>query len=107
MCVCAYLNVGVAANCASAVAQMAAASCVPEEKEEKDQAEAGDAITQGTLTYTHTCFIKFKQQDRVVICWIIWRVQITYPVSDDIEARRGPVEFCFQLVQTWKLYISF
>ncbi|XP_053476550.1 brefeldin A-inhibited guanine nucleotide-exchange protein 3 isoform X5 [Ictalurus furcatus] len=37
---------GVAANCASAVAQMAAASCVPEEREEKDQAEAGDAITQ-------------------------------------------------------------
>ncbi|KAI5611558.1 brefeldin A-inhibited guanine nucleotide-exchange protein 3 isoform X1, partial [Silurus asotus] len=37
---------GVAANCASAVAQMAAASCVPEEKVEKDQAEAGDAITQ-------------------------------------------------------------
>lgn len=47
--VCACLNVGVAANCASAVAQMAAASCVPEEKEEKDQAEAGDAIAQGTL----------------------------------------------------------
>lgn len=47
-CVRAYMNVGVAANCASAVAQMAAASCVPEEKEEKDQAEAGDAITQGT-----------------------------------------------------------
>ncbi|XP_047668184.1 brefeldin A-inhibited guanine nucleotide-exchange protein 3 isoform X1 [Tachysurus fulvidraco] len=39
-------GLGVAANCASAVAQMAAASCVPEEKEEKDQAEAGDAITQ-------------------------------------------------------------
>ncbi|KAI4896327.1 hypothetical protein NFI96_001899 [Prochilodus magdalenae] len=38
---------GVAANCASAVAQMAAASCVQEEKEERDPAEAGDAITQG------------------------------------------------------------
>ncbi|XP_072533637.1 brefeldin A-inhibited guanine nucleotide-exchange protein 3 isoform X3 [Salminus brasiliensis] len=37
---------GVAANCASAVAQMAAASCVQEEKEERDLAEAGDAITQ-------------------------------------------------------------
>ncbi|XP_026882265.2 brefeldin A-inhibited guanine nucleotide-exchange protein 3 isoform X2 [Electrophorus electricus] len=37
---------GVAANCASAVAQMAAASCVQEEKEERDLLEAGDAITQ-------------------------------------------------------------
>ncbi|XP_017549643.1 brefeldin A-inhibited guanine nucleotide-exchange protein 3 isoform X3 [Pygocentrus nattereri] len=37
---------GVAANCASAVAQMAAASCVQEEKEERDLAEIGDAITQ-------------------------------------------------------------
>ncbi|XP_049337253.1 brefeldin A-inhibited guanine nucleotide-exchange protein 3 isoform X2 [Astyanax mexicanus] len=37
---------GVAANCASAVAQMAAASCVQEEKEERDLAEVGDAITQ-------------------------------------------------------------
>lgn len=36
---------GVAANCASALAQMAAASCVQEEKE---VAEMGDAITQGT-----------------------------------------------------------
>ncbi|KAM6922563.1 brefeldin A-inhibited guanine nucleotide-exchange protein 3 [Lycodopsis pacificus] len=37
---------GVAANCASALAQMAAASCVQEEKEEKDVGETGDAITQ-------------------------------------------------------------
>uniref|UniRef100_A0A3B3UFF2 ARFGEF family member 3 n=1 Tax=Poecilia latipinna TaxID=48699 RepID=A0A3B3UFF2_9TELE len=37
---------GVAANCASALAQMAAASCVQEEKEEKEVAEMGDAITQ-------------------------------------------------------------
>ncbi|XP_062851939.1 brefeldin A-inhibited guanine nucleotide-exchange protein 3-like [Trichomycterus rosablanca] len=37
---------GVAANCASAVAQMAAASCVPEEKEEKELVVVGDAITQ-------------------------------------------------------------
>ncbi|XP_036403088.1 brefeldin A-inhibited guanine nucleotide-exchange protein 3 [Megalops cyprinoides] len=36
---------GVAANCASALAQMAAASCVQEEKEEKE-AETGDAIAQ-------------------------------------------------------------
>ncbi|KAM7408272.1 hypothetical protein PAMA_002127 [Pampus argenteus] len=36
---------GVAANCASALAQMAAASCVQEEKEERE-AETGDAITQ-------------------------------------------------------------
>ncbi|XP_029377426.1 brefeldin A-inhibited guanine nucleotide-exchange protein 3 isoform X2 [Echeneis naucrates] len=35
---------GVAANCASALAQMAAASCVQEEKEEKEVVEAGDAI---------------------------------------------------------------
>ncbi|XP_074043788.1 brefeldin A-inhibited guanine nucleotide-exchange protein 3 isoform X2 [Macrotis lagotis] len=37
---------GVAANCASALAQMAAASCVQEEKEEKEVQEPGDAITQ-------------------------------------------------------------
>ncbi|KAM3862762.1 brefeldin A-inhibited guanine nucleotide-exchange protein 3 [Diretmus argenteus] len=36
---------GVAANCASALAQMAAASCVQEEKEEKEVTETGDAIT--------------------------------------------------------------
>ncbi|XP_056292080.1 brefeldin A-inhibited guanine nucleotide-exchange protein 3 [Pseudoliparis swirei] len=37
---------GVAANCASALAQMAAASCVQEEKEEKEVGEMGDAIAQ-------------------------------------------------------------
>ncbi|XP_029621028.1 brefeldin A-inhibited guanine nucleotide-exchange protein 3 isoform X3 [Salmo trutta] len=37
---------GVAANCAWALAQMAAASCVQEEKEEKEVGESGDAITQ-------------------------------------------------------------
>uniref|UniRef100_A0A672LT79 ARFGEF family member 3 n=1 Tax=Sinocyclocheilus grahami TaxID=75366 RepID=A0A672LT79_SINGR len=37
---------GVAANCASALAQMAAASCVQEEKEEKELGETGDAIAQ-------------------------------------------------------------
>ncbi|OCT77997.1 brefeldin A-inhibited guanine nucleotide-exchange protein 3 isoform X2 [Xenopus laevis] len=37
---------GVAANCASALAQMAAASCVQEEKDEKDNLEHTDAITQ-------------------------------------------------------------
>uniref|UniRef100_UPI0037E7E0FC brefeldin A-inhibited guanine nucleotide-exchange protein 3 n=1 Tax=Semicossyphus pulcher TaxID=241346 RepID=UPI0037E7E0FC len=37
---------GVAANCASALAQMAAASCVQEEKEEKEAGETGDTITQ-------------------------------------------------------------
>ncbi|KAL0983828.1 hypothetical protein UPYG_G00133300 [Umbra pygmaea] len=37
---------GVAANCASALAQMTAASCVQEEKEEREWAESGDAITQ-------------------------------------------------------------
>ncbi|CAJ1066832.1 brefeldin A-inhibited guanine nucleotide-exchange protein 3 isoform X1 [Xyrichtys novacula] len=37
---------GVAANCASALAQMAAASCVQEEKEEKEVYEMGDTITQ-------------------------------------------------------------
>ncbi|KAJ8372554.1 hypothetical protein AAFF_G00281590 [Aldrovandia affinis] len=39
---------GVAANCASALAQMAAASCVQEDKEEKE-VETGDAIAQGTV----------------------------------------------------------
>ncbi|XP_069090434.1 brefeldin A-inhibited guanine nucleotide-exchange protein 3 isoform X2 [Pleurodeles waltl] len=37
---------GVAANCASALAQMAAASCVQEEKEDKEIQEPSDAITQ-------------------------------------------------------------
>ncbi|XP_061767450.1 brefeldin A-inhibited guanine nucleotide-exchange protein 3 isoform X2 [Nerophis ophidion] len=37
---------GVAANCASALAQMAAASCVQEEREEREGPEAGDPITQ-------------------------------------------------------------
>ncbi|KAM4694675.1 LOW QUALITY PROTEIN: brefeldin A-inhibited guanine nucleotide-exchange protein 3 [Discoglossus pictus] len=37
---------GVAANCASALAQMAAASCVQEEKEDKDTLEHSDTITQ-------------------------------------------------------------
>lgn len=37
---------GVAANCASALAQMAAASCVQEEKEERELFETGDTITQ-------------------------------------------------------------
>lgn len=49
VCVCPS---GVAANCASALAQMAAASCVQEEKEEKEVAEAGDAITQGSSACT-------------------------------------------------------
>ncbi|XP_053566602.1 brefeldin A-inhibited guanine nucleotide-exchange protein 3 [Bombina bombina] len=37
---------GVAANCASALAQMAAASCVQEEKDDKDTGEHSDTITQ-------------------------------------------------------------
>ncbi|XP_031435442.1 brefeldin A-inhibited guanine nucleotide-exchange protein 3 isoform X2 [Clupea harengus] len=37
---------GIAANCASALAQMAAASCVQEEKEEREATEMGDTITQ-------------------------------------------------------------
>ncbi|XP_062980680.1 brefeldin A-inhibited guanine nucleotide-exchange protein 3 [Elgaria multicarinata webbii] len=37
---------GVAANCASALAQMAAASCVQEEKEEREAQEPSDAIAQ-------------------------------------------------------------
>lgn len=48
--VCVCVPSGVAANCASALAQMAAASCVQEEKEEKEVGEMGDAITQGTET---------------------------------------------------------
>ncbi|XP_065787344.1 brefeldin A-inhibited guanine nucleotide-exchange protein 3 isoform X2 [Muntiacus reevesi] len=40
---------GVAANCASALAQMAAASCVQEEKEEKETQEPTDAIAQVKL----------------------------------------------------------
>lgn len=44
----AGVSSGVAANCASALAQMAAASCVQEEREEKEAGETGDAIAQGT-----------------------------------------------------------
>ncbi|XP_045428532.1 brefeldin A-inhibited guanine nucleotide-exchange protein 3 isoform X4 [Pipistrellus kuhlii] len=40
---------GVAANCASALAQMAAASCVQEEKEDKEVQEPSDAIAQVKL----------------------------------------------------------
>ncbi|KAK2505010.1 hypothetical protein MC885_004479, partial [Smutsia gigantea] len=40
---------GVAANCASALAQMAAASCVQEEKEEKEVQEPSDALAQVKL----------------------------------------------------------
>ncbi|XP_054943450.1 brefeldin A-inhibited guanine nucleotide-exchange protein 3 isoform X2 [Physeter macrocephalus] len=40
---------GVAANCASALAQMAAASCVQEEREEREIQEPGDAIAQVKL----------------------------------------------------------
>uniref|UniRef100_A0A3P9MCI2 ARFGEF family member 3 n=1 Tax=Oryzias latipes TaxID=8090 RepID=A0A3P9MCI2_ORYLA len=36
----------VAANCASALAQMAAASCVQEEKDEKEAGDSGDTISQ-------------------------------------------------------------
>ncbi|KAF6731998.1 Brefeldin A-inhibited guanine nucleotide-exchange protein 3 [Oryzias melastigma] len=39
-------SLGVAANCASALAQMAAASCVQEDKDEKEAGESGDAISQ-------------------------------------------------------------
>ncbi|XP_023819018.1 brefeldin A-inhibited guanine nucleotide-exchange protein 3 isoform X2 [Oryzias latipes] len=39
-------SLGVAANCASALAQMAAASCVQEEKDEKEAGDSGDAISQ-------------------------------------------------------------
>lgn len=49
--VCLLGHLGVAANCASALAQMAAASCVQEEKEEKELGETGDAIAQGIHTY--------------------------------------------------------
>ncbi|XP_066461601.1 brefeldin A-inhibited guanine nucleotide-exchange protein 3 [Eleutherodactylus coqui] len=37
---------GVAANCASALAQMAAASCVQEEKDDKENSEQNDTISQ-------------------------------------------------------------
>uniref|UniRef100_A0A5F9DMM7 ARFGEF family member 3 n=1 Tax=Oryctolagus cuniculus TaxID=9986 RepID=A0A5F9DMM7_RABIT len=40
---------GVAANCASALAQMAAASCVQEEKEEREVQEPSDTIAQVKL----------------------------------------------------------
>lgn len=45
------LVAGVAANCASALAQMAAASCVQEEKEEREVQEPSDTIAQGTAVH--------------------------------------------------------
>ncbi|XP_028845073.1 brefeldin A-inhibited guanine nucleotide-exchange protein 3 isoform X2 [Denticeps clupeoides] len=39
-------TLGVAANCASALAQMAAASCVQEEKEDREVGDMSDTITQ-------------------------------------------------------------
>lgn len=45
---------GVAANCASALAQMAAASCVQEEKDEKEAGDSGDAISQGVKMTTNS-----------------------------------------------------
>uniref|UniRef100_A0A4W3GLW3 Uncharacterized protein n=1 Tax=Callorhinchus milii TaxID=7868 RepID=A0A4W3GLW3_CALMI len=44
---------GVAANCASALAQMSAASCVQEEKEERDPPDPNDPIAQGTAGTPH------------------------------------------------------
>lgn len=47
---------GVAANCASALAQMAAASCIQEDKE---VGETGDAISQGTMQTSHMVIRSF------------------------------------------------
>ncbi|XP_045150527.1 brefeldin A-inhibited guanine nucleotide-exchange protein 3 [Echinops telfairi] len=57
---------GVAANCASALAQMAAASCVQEEKEEREVQEPSDAITQVKLKVEQ----KLEQMGKVQGVWL-------------------------------------
>ncbi|KAM4865769.1 brefeldin A-inhibited guanine nucleotide-exchange protein 3 isoform 2-T2 [Thomomys bottae] len=57
---------GVAANCASALAQMAAASCVQEEKEEREGQETSDAITQVKLKVEQ----KLEQMGKVPGVWL-------------------------------------
>nr|XP_054347310.1 brefeldin A-inhibited guanine nucleotide-exchange protein 3 isoform X1 [Pongo pygmaeus] len=57
---------GVAANCASALAQMAAASCVQEEKEEREAQEPSDAITQVKLKVEQ----KLEQIGKVQGVWL-------------------------------------
>ncbi|ELW64172.1 Brefeldin A-inhibited guanine nucleotide-exchange protein 3 [Tupaia chinensis] len=57
---------GVAANCASALAQMAAASCVQEEKEEKEVHEPSDAIAQVKLKVEQ----KLEQIGKVQGVWL-------------------------------------
>ncbi|XP_046306218.1 brefeldin A-inhibited guanine nucleotide-exchange protein 3 isoform X1 [Marmota monax] len=57
---------GVAANCASALAQMAAASCVQEEKEEKEVQEPSDAIAQVKLKVEQ----KLEQMGKVQGVWL-------------------------------------
>ncbi|MEJ1275322.1 ARFGEF family member 3 [Cricetulus griseus] len=57
---------GVAANCASALAQMAAASCVQEEKEEREAQEPSDAIAQVKLKVEQ----KLEQMGKVQGVWL-------------------------------------
>uniref|UniRef100_A0A8I4A439 ARFGEF family member 3 n=1 Tax=Callithrix jacchus TaxID=9483 RepID=A0A8I4A439_CALJA len=57
---------GVAANCASALAQMAAASCVQEEKEEREAQEPSDAIAQVKLKVEQ----KLEQIGKVQGVWL-------------------------------------
>lgn len=57
---------GVAANCASALAQMAAASCVQEEKEEREAPEPSDTIAQVKLKVEQ----KLEQMGKVQGVWL-------------------------------------
>ncbi|XP_058163529.1 brefeldin A-inhibited guanine nucleotide-exchange protein 3 [Dasypus novemcinctus] len=57
---------GVAANCASALAQMAAASCVQEEREEREVQEPGDAIAQVKLKVEQ----KLEQMGKAPGVWL-------------------------------------
>ncbi|XP_063089434.1 brefeldin A-inhibited guanine nucleotide-exchange protein 3 isoform X1 [Cavia porcellus] len=57
---------GVAANCASALAQMAAASCVQEDKEEREVQEPSDAIAQVKLKVEQ----KLEQMGKVQGVWL-------------------------------------
>ncbi|XP_037698916.1 brefeldin A-inhibited guanine nucleotide-exchange protein 3 isoform X2 [Choloepus didactylus] len=57
---------GVAANCASALAQMAAASCVQEEKEDRDAQEPSDTIAQVKLKVEQ----KLEQMGKAPGVWL-------------------------------------
>lgn len=71
---------GVAANCASALAQMAAASCVQEEKDDKENSEHSDTITQGIL-FSQMCAAYFIFDTAMQSCKVWCKTFLMQPVS--------------------------